>query len=314
MALPPSESSAGPLFAWGRALSRRLGTPPPPADSPLDAPMCADPTPAPPQPDAPQPTCPTEAPPHSGHTAEQLGAFLSRGLGARVQVVLGRSRRTPIRSETQHIGLVVSHRLVLHRFFSGASQATLDDLLAWMRTGRRARAACSALDAFIAERLEAERPPPARPTAQRLAGDVHHLGELAEVLKSEPSATCLGTLDPWPAITWGRWPNRAPRRSLQLGSYDPERHLVRLHPVLDRVDVPAWFLRSVLHHELVHAYLEGGQRSAPSRVHGPEFRALERAYADHELSEAWLEERLGALLTVVARRVRARQKELRRSP
>ena len=97
-----------------------------------------------------------------------------------------------------------------------------------------------------------------------------------------------------PGITWGRRGPRRVRHTLQLGSFDPEQKLVRVHPVLDQEAVPSFFVRSVLFHELLHAALEGADDAR--RHHGPEFRARERAYRDHDRALAWQERHLAALI------------------
>jgi hypothetical protein len=58
---------------------------------------------------------------------------------------------------------------------------------------------------------------------------------------------------------------------------------VRIHPALDAADVPAFFLSSILFHELLHAVLPaergpGGRRE----VHGPQFRAFEARFPEHQ--------------------------------
>jgi hypothetical protein len=47
-------------------------------------------------------------------------------------------------------------------------------------------------------------------------------------------------------ITWGRGSGRARRGGLTFGSYDPVLALIRIHPVLDRRDVPMYCLESVV--------------------------------------------------------------------
>jgi predicted metal-dependent hydrolase len=87
------------------------------------------------------------------------------------------------------------------------------------------------------------------------------------------------------------------RRSLQLGSFDPETTLIRVHPVLDQPAVPRTFVRYVLFHELLHAELN--EPCAPGRRmqhHGREFRRREAAYPGTAPALAWQERHLSALL------------------
>ncbi|MEM8996076.1 MAG: hypothetical protein AAGF23_14915, partial [Acidobacteriota bacterium] len=96
-------------------------------------------------------------------------------------------------------------------------------------------------------------------------------------------------------ITWGQnAPRRRHRRgagfSIRLGSYDEASRLVRIHPVLDRPEVPAYVVASVVYHEMLHAAVppERARPGARRRVHTAEFRRRERLYRDHDRTEAWL--------------------------
>jgi len=62
---------------------------------------------------------------------------------------------------------------------------------------------------------------------------------------------------------------------------------VRVHRVLDQDKVPAWFVRYVLFHELLHAALEEPRRAGRRVLHGPRFRERERQYADFERAKRW---------------------------
>ena len=60
---------------------------------------------------------------------------------------------------------------------------------------------------------------------------------------------------------------RARRGGLTFGSYDPVLALIRIHPVLDRRDVPLYFLESVVYHEMLHHHLGGvPDRAGPHRL------------------------------------------------
>ena len=81
------------------------------------------------------------------------------------------------------------------------------------------------------------------------------------------------------------------RRSIQLGCYVRESHIVRMHPVLDQRAVPEWFVRFVLFYELLHATMP-----TDVRPHGPEFRARERAYPEYAAAVAWQKRHIDALI------------------
>src|SRR5690606_16937012 len=98
------------------------------------------------------------------------------------------------------------------------------------------------------------------------------------------------------AIGWGREaPNRR-RRSIKMGTYFHEARVIRIHPALDREEVPTFFVRFVIFHEMLHQAVPpkmvGGRRIS----HSAEFRALEQAYPDYERAIAWERENLLLLL------------------
>jgi hypothetical protein len=93
-------------------------------------------------------------------------------------------------------------------------------------------------------------------------------------------------------ITWGRAGSpsagRKRRRHIIFGSYNSTLKLVRIHPVLDHRDVPDYFIKFVLYHELLHAVL-GETCSASGRrsVHSSEFRRREAQFPDYERAMSW---------------------------
>ena len=103
-------------------------------------------------------------------------------------------------------------------------------------------------------------------------------------------------------VTWGRGCGRARRRGLTFGSYDPVLGLIRIHPVLDRREVPLYFLESVVYHEMLHHHL-GGVPDALGRTvyHTRAFREAEARYPWHTQALAWEKENLPRLLRVSRR-------------
>lgn len=242
----------------------------------------------------------TGRPPYTGRveggsgsfTAEDWSRYLTGELGHPVAVRYGRARRNVLvaaPAEAPPHGTEVRMNAV----FSRAPADVRAAVGAWLRSGRRARRACRRLDEWI-DAIAAELPPPrARRTVLTPGGTTHDLEVLAAGLRASWFPPEHLPEERWPGITWGR---RA-RRSLRLGSYDPNVRVVRVHPVLDQPAVPAWFVRYILFHELLHAAVPS-ERDAAGRAlhHGPEFRRREAAYPDFERALAWEERHLPALI------------------
>jgi hypothetical protein len=98
------------------------------------------------------------------------------------------------------------------------------------------------------------------------------------------------------AIGWGREAPRRRRRSIKMGTYFHDTRVIRIHPALDRPEVPDYFVRFIVFHEMLHhvipPVLSGGRRIS----HTPEFRRRERAYPDYGRAIAWERKHLTLLL------------------
>lgn len=210
-----------------------------------------------------------------------------------VEVRFSRARRTVLRVEKHGETL----RVHMHSFFAHAPLDVQEHVLAWLRSGRRARRATSQLDQWIETELAQlwQREP--RLVRLRTRGQAHDLEPLATELFGGPLRSDFSDPAARPRVTWGRSTKSRTRRTLRLGSYDYHSGLVRIHPVLDQEAVPSFFVRYVLHHELLHAALprEGGHGTR--RVfHGPEFRRRERAFDDTQRALEWEKHHLEELL------------------
>lgn len=233
-------------------------------------------------------------------SAFDLGFVLTSRAGRRVDVRFGRSRTLPV--QLSRIG--DRYRLRLHAFFATAPDDVIRALSIWVAHGRRDRDALAHLDAWIDQALDRLPARTKRATAPRPHGTVHDLLALSQQVRA---GGWLDDLSHQPGIGWGQRPGRA-HVSLQLGLYDPDVDQVRIHPVLDDTSVPAWFVCSVLFHELLHAAIPPRRDGAGRWVkHGPEFRRRERAHPDHARAQAWLAAHISRLI-VAARRLRRQQR------
>lgn len=236
--------------------------------------------------------------------AADLRSLLERELGRPVDLRYGHSRRLPVVARTPSPrearaeprlaagGLVVR----VHAMFEGAPEGIQRDLASWLRVGRRAARASERLDRWIELALTELPPAPVRAARLVSRGRVHDLELLTRELLAGELARDYATQVP-PAVTWGERRQTSARRSLRLGSYDHTAHLVRIHPVLDQPGVPAFFVRSVLFHELLHGALPVERDGAGRWIHHPpEFRRREQARPEHAAALRFERRHLGALL------------------
>ncbi len=224
--------------------------------------------------------------------ADDWQELLARELRLPVRVTFGRARRNVLVARPENGGFHVR----LSAMFASAPPDVRDAVVRWLRSGRRAKRAARLLDDWIAK--AADELPPARRRAfePRPRGEHHDLDALAAQLRPEPLDEELLPRDRWPPLTWGRRGRTGARRSLHLGSYDADQQLVRIHRVLDQAAVPAWFVRYVLFHELLHAALPPERVGGRTVFHGPGFRERERAYPDYERAKEWQAKNIDRLL------------------
>lgn len=179
-----------------------------------------------------------------------------------------------------------------HEMFRDASHEIWCALVSYFLDGDRL---CGqVVDQFIERELRHWSQENARQEPIRSVGKYHHLGELFDELNSEFfHQACVSQ------ITWGRAgkAQRRVRKSIQLGVYDPELKVIRIHPSLDQSFVPRFYVRWIIFHEMLHEILgvrsEGGRR----QIHPPEFVALEESYPDYAQCMAWQRGNLKRLLS-----------------
>ncbi|MCA9601505.1 MAG: hypothetical protein KC417_05760, partial [Myxococcales bacterium] len=159
------------------------------------------------------------------------------------------------------------------------------------RTSRAARV----LDAFIATHSDAIRVR-ARTVTLRHRG-THH--DLALMFHELNEAWFESKVDA--RITWGAVPAKKRRRSIRLGTYAEREHLIRIHPALDQAWVPDYVVRTVVHHEMLHAALPAVIVGDRKIFHTREFRRRERAFPEFERATAWEDANIDRLLRGISR-------------
>lgn len=82
------------------------------------------------------------------------------------------------------------------------------------------------------------------------------------------------------SIRWGKdsGPRKKKRRSMRMGSWDEEKRLIRIHPVLDQEWVPKEYLHYLIYHELCHSVERPRYSRWGNQIHHAEFHALENQY------------------------------------
>src|SRR6266850_4064178 len=90
------------------------------------------------------------------------------------------------------------------------------------------------------------------------------------------------------SVRWGQQIARKKRRSIRLGSYNHITTEIRIHPLLNSSDTPAFFIQSVIYHEYLHHVLGAS--------HNRRFHKEERKFRYFRESKEWIRRHLWLLL------------------
>lgn len=218
--------------------------------------------------------------------AEWLARRLSEDLGMPVRLAVTDNRSTMVSFRRATSSL----RLRLHHMFLDAPEPVVRAIADYAGRGRRG--AGPVLDDYIrVQQPLIRRVRDARSGDLQARGQCFDLQELFDVLNERHFQGGIQA-----TIGWGRFPGKRRRKSIRLGVYDHQTREIRIHPALDRPDVPRFFVEFIVFHEMLHQLFPSSNGNG-RRVHHPRaFRDRERAYPHYEAAIAWERENLGVLL------------------
>jgi hypothetical protein len=223
-------------------------------------------------------------------SARQLADALSDLLTERVRLTVHDNRSTMV-SFRRAPGEI--HYRVHHMFLEAPHEVvTALAAFAGPRRGAaaRRREAGTRIDAFV----KRNRARIAVPRADRLLsrGRVYDLQEIFDRVNALHFEGRIEARIGWGPVRAGRR-----RRTVKTGVYVQDARIIRIHPTLDRVQVPEFYVAAVVFHEMLHQAVPAREVGGRRIVHGAEFRRRERAYPDHARARAWEERNLALLLS-----------------
>lgn len=179
----------------------------------------------------------------------------------------------------------------VHHMFSAAPAKVIRALAKYADT--QSRDAATLLRDFIDanEDQVRERDAP-RPITVDVEGRHHNLQELFDKINAEYFEGAIEA-----RITWGpRTKRKKSRDSIKLGSYTVEDALIRIHPVLDALDVPSFFLEWIVYHEMLHEVHDMPVVDGRRVYHTAEFRRAEAQFERYAEAVMWERTHLVELL------------------
>jgi hypothetical protein len=224
------------------------------------------------------------------NAARGLADALSDLLAERVRLTVHDNRSTMV-SFRRGAG-ELQYRV--HHMFLGAPDDVVTALAAFAGKTRggsgRRREAGTRIDAFVKH----HRAHISAPRADQLKprGRIHDLQVIFDRVNAEHFGGAIEA-----RIGWGTARGGARRRTVKTGVYVQDARIIRLHPTLDRPEVPEFYVAAVVFHEMLHQAVPARELNGRRIVHGPDFRSRERAYPDHARAKAWEERNLRLLLS-----------------
>jgi len=218
--------------------------------------------------------------------AELLAVALSRELGVPVRLSVTDNRSTMVSFRRNAASL----RLRVHHMFLDAPDRVVRAIADYAGRGRRG--AGPVLDDWIRGRQ-----PLIRVVRNDKEADLNPVGryfDLQAIFDRMNEKHFQGGIQA--EIGWGRMPARRRRKSIRLGVYDHQTREIRIHPALDRPDVPPFFVEFIVFHEMLHQLFPSPSGSS-RRVHHPRgFRDREKAYPQYQAAIRWERQNLRTLL------------------
>ena len=182
----------------------------------------------------------------------------------------------------------------LHQMFLHAAEDVLRALAAFIR--RPSVRHKGLLRAFIRKHdaMIKPAPAPAKPRSPRLCPEGKHV-DLRGCFQRLNEVYFGGRLGC--AVTWGTRKRGRRPRSIRLGTYSPDKTIIRIHPVLDSPVVPAYVIEDVLYHEMLHHELGMVRLNGKIYSHHRVFKTKERAFPHSAQAREWIRQNISWLLT-----------------
>jgi len=211
------------------------------------------------------------------HSRDTLQASLEKMTGKAVSLTLT-DNSTSMLSIRKKDGSV---SVRMHRMFLAAGEEVIREMagLIKVRKGRTPLIRQFIRDNRVFLKKKERR---VRPPSICEQGKIYHLREIFDALNSEYFQGSISA-----SIGWGKGNSRRAVRKRTLGSYCSAAKTIRINPVLDRRNIPHYFIRFVVYHEMLHSAVKEERKNNRRAMHTPEFRRRERLYRDYEKAMRW---------------------------
>lgn len=217
--------------------------------------------------------------------ADALARRIAAELGSMVRLVVNDNRSTMVSYHREQGELT----LRLHHMFLDAPEPVVKALADYAGRGRRH--AGQLIDAFVQDSEEKIRAGTRRPDALQSVGKCFDLHQIFARLNQTHFQGGIRA-----RIGWGRGVTRRRRKSIRLGVYDHAAREIRVHPALDKPDVPLFFVEYIVFHEMLHQLFPSARHDGRHVHHPRAFKDREKAFPLFSAALEWEKQHLARLL------------------
>lgn len=164
--------------------------------------------------------------------------------------------------------------LRLNKMFLSAKEDVIEDIARYISGGKS-----FLLNKFIRQNTAVIKKSVSRKPKLIHQGDIYNLFDIYYEINFKYFAGEVNAL-----VTWGkRMPDKRRKRSIVFGAYYGRDNLIRINRMLDNRDVPDFFIKYIMYHEMLHTQI----KTRKGVMHCKEFKARERLFPDYEKAVRW---------------------------
>ena len=198
--------------------------------------------------------------------------LLEAELSRPVELVVTRNRSVVLSSRKTRRGIEIR----IHQVFLQADRRVILAVADLIKKG--SQPAREIIDQYIRKnQRKIQSKKKRRELVLRAQGKVYDLAKILKKLGEKYHLPTRGI-----KITWSNARLKPGQSSIRLGSYNHDHRLIRVHPALDNVRVPRYFVEYIVYHELLHALIPPVSRNGRKNFHPAKFRELEKRFSYYQ--------------------------------
>jgi hypothetical protein len=166
----------------------------------------------------------------------------------------------------------------LHRLFLEAPSPVLEALVSFLlKKDKKAQTIVRRMAHFYFSKVKV------MPISLNPVGKVYDLQKICSEIKKDFFPSSFNV-----SIGWSNTSRVKSFRSITFGTYDRHRNQIRIHSLLDDEEVPLYFLRFLIYHEMLHAICPSIiDKRGFCRSHTAEFKQMEKKFPSYEEAKKW---------------------------